>query len=164
MPFMAQRNENAFETARRFGFRPPIVALLSLLIALGAEQLWPARGPLPPTIGLIAAAILWTAAGGLGVSALRLFHHRRTTHDPFGKPSTLAITGPYRVSRNPMYLGVAFILLGAALARGTLAPLAAPLLFVVVVDTLFIRHEEQLLKELFNEEYHSYLQRVRRWL
>ncbi len=161
---MTPGDKNAFETARRFGLRPPVVALLSWLIAFGAERLWPAPGPLTPIVGLIAAAMLWTAAGGLGVSALTLFHRRRTTHDPFGKPSTLAITGPYRVSRNPMYLGVALILLGAALARGTFTILVAPLLFIAVVDALFIPHEERLLEELFGEEYRSYAHRVRRWL
>jgi len=161
---MTQRDENAFETARRFGLRPPLVALLSWLIAFGAERLWPVPGPVTPTIGLIAAAILWTAAGGLGVSALTLFHRRHTTHDPFGEPSALATTGSYRVSRNPMYLGVALILLGAALVRGTFAVFAAPLLFIAVANALFIPSEERLLEELFGEEYRSYMRRVRRWL
>lgn len=161
---MTQSAENIFEIARRFGFRPPIIALLALLIALVADRLWPVPGPFSPTIGLPLAVLLWTAGSGLSISALRLFHHRHTTHDPFGAPSALATKGPYRFTRNPMYLGVTLFLLGVALARGTLAPLAAPVMFVVVVDTLFIRHEEQLLKKLFSAEYHSYLRRVRRWL
>lgn len=161
---MPTGDERAFETARQFGVRPPVVALLSGLIAYGAERLWAVPIPVAPALGLIAAIICWTAGGGLGVSALSLFNHRHTTHDPFGKPSTLATAGPYRISRNPMYVGVALILLGFALVRGTFATLAAPLLFIAVINFLFIPHEEQLLGDTFGEEYRSYANRVRRWL
>ncbi len=161
---MTETREEVFETARRWRIKPPIVALVSGLSAFGLESLWSVPLPLSQGTGLVIAGLLALPALGAGVWALGLFERRQTTHDPFGEPAALATTGPYRLSRNPMYLGVAFILLGVALVRGTFAFLAAPAIFLVTINALFVPHEERLLEKLFPGDFPRYKARVRRWL
>lgn len=116
----------------------------------------------------------WLAAAGLPVAlaglalmvwaALTLVR-ARTTVDPHGEPSQLVTSGPFRLSRNPIYLADALILAGASLAFH--APLAAlPLVagFVAVISTRFIGTEEQRLALAFPDAFAAYRQRTRRWL
>jgi protein-S-isoprenylcysteine O-methyltransferase Ste14 len=63
-----------------------------------------------------------------------------------------------------MYLGLLLLLTGLAIYRGTLAPLITLPLFVMVMNSQQIRHEERVLEEKFGEEYLAYKERVRRWL
>jgi len=77
---------------------------------------------------------------------------------------TLITSGPYRFSRNPLYLGGnVFIFFGAALLFGSPTALVATALHIPLVD-LFIRREEAQLEREFGEEWRSYKKRVRRWL
>src|SRR5215813_11000987 len=77
---------------------------------------------------------------------------------------TLITSGPYRLSRNPLYLGGnVFIFFGAALLFGSPTALFATALHLPLMD-LFIRREEGQLERDFGEEWQSYKQRVRRWL
>jgi len=78
--------------------------------------------------------------------------------------STLIITGPYRFSRNPLYLGGnVFTFFGAALLLGSPTALVATVLHLPLVD-LFIRREERQLDQRFGQEWRSYVKRVRRWI
>ena len=89
----------------------------------------------------------------------------RTTVDPHGQPSRLVTTGPFRLSRNPIYLADALILAGLCLAFR--APLAAPPLvagFVAVISVRFIPHEERRLARAFPAAFAAYRLRTRRWL
>ncbi|WP_207099711.1 methyltransferase family protein [Paracoccus shandongensis] len=89
----------------------------------------------------------------------------RTTVDPHGQPSQLVTSGPFRLSRNPIYLADALVLAGACLAFH--APLAAPPLvagFVAVIRARFIGPEEQRLARAFPGAFAAYRQRTRRWL
>ncbi|MTD99575.1 isoprenylcysteine carboxylmethyltransferase family protein [Paracoccus sp. YIM 132242] len=89
----------------------------------------------------------------------------RTTVDPYGQPRHLVTTGPFRLSRNPIYLADALILAGLCLAFR--APLAAPPLvagFVAVISARFIRAEEDRLARAFPEAFAAYRQRTHPWL
>jgi protein-S-isoprenylcysteine O-methyltransferase Ste14 len=98
------------------------------------------------------------------VSAPALFALARTTIVPHGRARTLVTTGPYRFTRNPMYLGLAAIYVGAAFALNELAalPLLAIPLWVLSAKT--IPYEEAMLERAFGDEYRAYARRVRRWL
>lgn len=89
----------------------------------------------------------------------------RTTVDPFGQPHRLVTWGPFRWSRNPIYLGDAIVLAGLCLAFR--APLAAPLLvagFVAVISARFIAPEEHRLARIFPDPFAAYRERTRRWI
>jgi protein-S-isoprenylcysteine O-methyltransferase Ste14 len=105
---------------------------------------------------------------GLGlVTAIRcrsLFLQNRTTLSPYESPAFLITTGPFRMSRNPVYLAMAAILLGTAVVMGTVVPFVFTGLFILIMDLLFIPDEEERLETIFGEEYRDYKKRVRRWI
>ncbi|MFA5930308.1 MAG: isoprenylcysteine carboxylmethyltransferase family protein [Candidatus Micrarchaeia archaeon] len=93
-----------------------------------------------------------------------LFLKGKTTLSPYEVPTSLVTDGPFRISRNPMYLGMASILLGVAVLLGTWAAFVFPVLFVMTIGALFIPNEERKLEKIFGEKYGKYKKKVRRWL
>ncbi len=142
---------------------PPIWCLMSVLamtilhlaIPVATWLSWPGTAPGLPLVVAGTAGMVWAA---------RLFHSRGTTIRPFETSSTLIVDGPYRVTRNPMYLGMVLILAGAAVLMGTVTPLAVIPLFVVIIRYLFIVEEERMLADRFGEAYADYRGKVRRWI
>ena len=102
----------------------------------------------------------------LDLSSLGLFLWQSTTAHPFREHNTsqLVITGFYRISRNPMYLGLLLLQIGWACYLGSLSGFIIPPLFIWVITTQQIIHEEHILTEKFGEVYIAYQQQVRRWL
>jgi protein-S-isoprenylcysteine O-methyltransferase Ste14 len=80
------------------------------------------------------------------------------------RASTLVVSGAFRYSRNPMYLGALLLLSAWAVYLSAWWPLAGPLAFFVYIDRFQIPHEERALKLVFGEPYLQYLKDVRRWL
>ncbi len=93
-----------------------------------------------------------------------LFLRNSTTLQLSEKPTSLVTSGPFRLSRNPIYLGMASILLGVAVVQGTLVALVFPALFVTVIGFFIIPGEERKLENLFGEPYREYKKSVRRWI
>lgn len=77
---------------------------------------------------------------------------------------TLLTDGVFRLSRNPMYLGMALILVGMAVIAGSATVWLVPPAFVWLIDRQLIRREEAILAAQFGDEYHAYRRRVRRWI
>jgi protein-S-isoprenylcysteine O-methyltransferase Ste14 len=95
---------------------------------------------------------------------VRRFRRAGTTENPF-KPSTaLVFDGPYRFTRNPMYLGMAAVYVGLAFVLGLMWALLFLPLVLIAVDRLVIAREEPYLERKFGEEYVAYKRRVRRWI
>jgi len=108
-------------------------------------------------------ALLFVAGAALMLAAAGLFR-RLGTNIPPSQPTTLiATTGPYRWTRNPMYLGMALVYAG--LAIGFDAPIALALLplVLITIQTQVIVREEGYLEAKFGDEYRRYKARVRRW-
>ena len=93
-----------------------------------------------------------------------LFLKNSTTLQLYEEPTSLVTTGPFRLSRNPIYLGMASILLGVTVVQGTLVALAFPVIFVMVIEFFIIPGEEQNLEKIFGERYREYKKNVRRWI
>jgi protein-S-isoprenylcysteine O-methyltransferase Ste14 len=144
---------------------PPILALLLGVAMWSVSSLGPHLA--------IDAAYRWTAAlvialagGTFDVLGLLAFRKSRTTIHPL-KPhrtSTFVTSGVYRITRNPMYVGLVFLLVAWAVFLGALWPFLGPVLFVSFVNRFQIEPEERVLASLFGEEYRRYTARVRRWL
>jgi protein-S-isoprenylcysteine O-methyltransferase Ste14 len=111
-------------------------------------------------LGLGAAGLVLDAA------ALAAFVRARTTVNPLRpeKSSALVRSGAYRLSRNPMYLGLALLLAGWAIWLANALALALLPAFVAWLDRFQIRPEERALAARFGAEYEAYRARVRRWL
>ena len=92
-----------------------------------------------------------------------LFNRAKTGIVPFSPATYLVLGGPYLYTRNPMYVGMALALLGAAVFLASLAPLFVLPLFVLIINNRFILAEEAMLEEAFGEAYREYKARVRRW-
>ena len=145
----------------RSGWMPPRFFLLygvagaALHFALGGPPLLrlPRLGAAVFLAGL--ALVLWGA---------RTFAAAGTTIKPFERTHTLVASGPFRFTRNPMYLGMVAMLLGTALALGTAAPWLATVALAATLQLQFIRHEERALAASLGEPYERYRARVRRWL
>ncbi len=100
------------------------------------------------------------------VAAFRCFRRFHTTANPHHpeNASRLVTGGIYGYSRNPMYLSLLLALLGWAIHLGNLTALLFPPLFAAIVTRLQILPEERVLARRFDEEFHAYRQKVRRWL
>ena len=131
--------------------------------ALPALQLWP-RGAWP--FGLGAALGLALAGSVIALAGLVEFRRARTTFNPLdpARASALVTTGIYRVTRNPMYLGMLLVLLGWAVWLGNAAAFVGLPLFVAVLNLLQIAPEERVLRERFGDAFTRYAARVRRWI
>jgi protein-S-isoprenylcysteine O-methyltransferase Ste14 len=112
----------------------------------------------------IAGAGLVVAGAVLNLWSDRQLKQAGTTVKPDGAPTTLIPAGAFRLTRNPMYLGMGAILAGLALAIGSLSALTYALVFVVATDRWFIRREEANLTAVFGPAYLEYRRAVRRWI
>ena len=83
---------------------------------------------------------------------------------PYEAPTALQVSGPFRISRHPMYLGMMSILLGAAVLMMSLVAFLFPILFIILMEIIFIPTEEKNLKAVFGKPYFNYRQKVRRWI
>lgn len=140
---------------------PPAYALVLLGLAQ-ALNVW-----LPIPLGLTMDWLGGTlAALGIGLMLWAWLNFRRwgTTPMPTGQPSALVLTGPYRWTRNPMYLGIILVLSGLVLFLGSPWFVLVPLGFWQIVNRLFIPYEEAKLTELFGRDFRAFTVTVRRWL
>lgn len=140
---------------------PPLVFAAALAAGWALERARPsglfARQP-------VADALLAVAGLALMLWAAVTLARARTTVNPYGRASALVTGGPYRFSRNPIYVADALLCAGVALALGWAWALALVPLAVLVVDVGVIRREEAHLAARFGDEYAAYRARVRRWV
>lgn len=141
---------------------------------------------LPPTLFLTVAAVLVLMRiffkplilfpfnmAGLPLIALGMylafagsvkFKKEGTNIDTFKKPDKLITDGLFKYSRNPMYLGFAVAIAGLSILIGTWFSFIITAAFIFIVDTWYIRFEEQAMYKTFADEYLSYKKKTRRWI
>jgi protein-S-isoprenylcysteine O-methyltransferase Ste14 len=96
--------------------------------------------------------------------ASTLFRRAGTGFDLHGESSYLVTSGPFRLSRNPIYLGMLIWLIGLAVLLGSLIAFVFPVIFFVLANSLMIPLEEKSMGQLFGKQFVEYRQTVRRWL
>ncbi|QNN65616.1 isoprenylcysteine carboxylmethyltransferase family protein [Sphingomonas rhizophila] len=121
-------------------------------------------GPIASGIVLAVAILMALAGVGLIISALGLFFRSKTRAEPWRGARLLVAAGPYRFTRNPMYLGMVVVGLAAALGLSSFGAAVGALLAGLIVDRIVIRREEAYLTRRFGDDYRAYLDQVRRWL
>lgn len=144
---------------------PPIYGALTLLVMWLLHKHYPihcttANWPVTAGIAIAVTGVF------IELLAVLSFRKLKTTINPLhpDNTTTLATNGVYALSRNPMYLGMAIILTGAALMMRCVSPLPMPVVFCALITVVQIIPEERVLKEKFGDSYNRYLETVGRWL
>lgn len=144
-------------------FPPPFLYVGLFLLGLLLERTAPAVS-LPRALALPAAALLLVPGVGLLYWSLALFLRARTSPLPMRPTTSIVRLGPYRWTRNPMYLGMLLIYLGVALWFDVFWALVLAPFVVLLVNRLVIRKEEGYLEATFGDEYRRFKAQVRRWV
>jgi protein-S-isoprenylcysteine O-methyltransferase Ste14 len=144
---------------------PPAVAVLIAGAMWGVSLTTPSLA-VPASIRVVAAVTIALAGGIVSLSGVISFRRARTTVNPM-KPETassLVTTGIYRFTRNPMYVGLLFVLVAWAVFLSTAWAFVGPLVFVLYINRFQIAPEERVLSAMFGTAYSAYKLKVRRWL
>ncbi len=141
---------------------PPHWVLLLVGVELALWRFFPLAVWSAPT--RLAGGIIGAAGVALTIWSATLFRRKKTGLKPFSESTALVTEGPYRFTRNPIYLGMTLVLTGVALGLGAASALIAPLAFVIIMHWRFILPEEAHMERAFGESYLALKRRVRRWL
>jgi protein-S-isoprenylcysteine O-methyltransferase Ste14 len=143
---------------------PPLWALIYVAVAAVVSAIFPWRT-------LIDLRVLWLGIllviGGfvLAFSAATLFGRKGTEIQPTSESNKLLVTsGPFRFTRNPMYLGLTIVTLGIALCVGSPPMFAVPVLVFATVSIIHIPFEEAKMRRQFGGAFDDYIRQVRRWI
>jgi protein-S-isoprenylcysteine O-methyltransferase Ste14 len=144
---------------------PPVVAFLvgAAMWSVSEQRI---SLELPFSVRLAAFVVIAVAGGAFALAGDLEFKRARTTINPF-KPensTTLVTSGIYRVTRNPMYVGLTLVLIGWAAFLCSAWALPGPVVFVLYITRFQIVPEERVLAGKFGAAYAQYTARVRRWL
>jgi protein-S-isoprenylcysteine O-methyltransferase Ste14 len=147
------------------GVRVPPPLIYVVLFGLGIALHWLAPLTFLPIIPARAAALIFLGCGVLlGVWSIGLFRRAGTNLVPVQPTTALVISGPYRLTRNPIYLGFLCVYIAAALWFGIVWALVLVPLVVLAVQRLAIAKEERYLERKFGAAYRQYRAQVRRWI
>jgi protein-S-isoprenylcysteine O-methyltransferase Ste14 len=142
---------------------PPLIYLSALGIGFGLDAVI-GTGSLPSTVAVPIGTSSIIAGAGLLGSFVQAFQRARTPIDPYTSSEAIVTDGPYRLTRNPAYLGMALTYAGIAIvakAPWALVPLPVA---IAVIDRGVIAREERYLERKFGRPYVDYKRRVRRWI
>lgn len=142
---------------------PPAIFALALVVGLGLDFLW----PLPVLAGaarVVLGAVLIAAGAAVLALVVREFRRQGTSINPYRPTGALITGGPFRLSRNPAYVGLAVLCLGVAVAAGGAWTLASLVPALVLIHRGVVLREERYLERRFGDAYRRYRAQVRRWL
>lgn len=142
--------------------RPPLVLLAAIVLGVVLNSIWPL--PFIPSALVLAGPVIVFAAVLLFVLSLREFRAAGTSVRGSERTTTIVRTGPYRFSRNPIYLAFVLFLLGLALWLNNLWLLVGLAAFAGVISIVVIPREERFLERNFQPQYSEYKATVRRWI
>ncbi|MBK7594819.1 MAG: phosphatidylethanolamine N-methyltransferase family protein [Gemmatimonadetes bacterium] len=140
---------------------PPLIYGVPLLAGLLLNRWSP--WPLVAGRATMPGALVLVLLGFIALPAVLAFRKARTHPEPWKPTKALVTVGPYRFSRNPMYVGFTLCYLGIAGWRNSVWPLLALPVVLGVMQVGVIHREERYLERLFGEDYRAYRARVRRW-
>ncbi len=147
---------------------PPIWFAIFLVAGLALHFLVPASHVFHvslPYVSVIGGAVILCLGFFLPQWASKIFAEEKTEILPTSATNrVLVIRGPYRFSRNPMYLGMTVMLVGITIMLGTVPMFVSAALFFALMNFVFIPFEEEKMRRQFKDAFTDYTSRVRRWL
>lgn len=147
---------------KKFPIKPPVFGAIYLLIAFLVNHYF--RYTIIQKPYTYFGIIIIFAGFFLLFRGAYLFRTSKTPIVPGEKPKFMIQKWPYTFSRNPIYLGMGFILSGIFVCFGKAALIIAPILFFITIRMIFIPFEEKLMAKTFGKKYLDYRKRVRRWI
>jgi protein-S-isoprenylcysteine O-methyltransferase Ste14 len=138
-------------------FAALLLELAASRVPVAARDVWPQPWP---WLGLVLVAVSLV----LGFAGAGRFAKVGTNIVPLTTSTTLVTDGPFRFTRNPMYLGFTLLLMGVAMLLNRALPWLVVPIFFAIVWLRFVRHEEVLMEATFGDAYRAYKARVRRWV
>ena len=151
------------EGKKPFRIKPPYIAFTLLFLSWLVDYLFPQRKFIYPPYNRI-GIVLVILGLSLTFSAFYFFKKNKTPIMPGKKPTFVVVKGPYTFTRNPMYLGVTTALLGFSIYFGNLLSLLSPIIFFIIINSVFVPFEEKLMENIFGKKYLDYKKKVRRWI
>ena len=142
---------------------PPLIFLAGLVVGFALEALLPGAD-VPALVQWGPGGLLIVAGLGLLLSFNTSFSRKGTAVEPWKPTTAIVTTGPYRLTRNPAYLGMALTYIGIAVTSSALWVLVPLPVVLAVIDRGVIAREERYLERKFGEEYLGYKRTVRRWI
>jgi len=144
---------------------PPLTYLVFLILGLLANLYYPVSFSSSGSIVPLALGLVIVTIGLLvGGYALRAMTRAGVTPVPWRAPEKLVIDGPFRFSRNPLFISLTVMYIGISVVANTIWPLGFLVFALVIVNRETVLQEERFLEKKFGEEYRSYKMRVRRWI
>lgn len=144
-------------------YPPPLVYAAAVVGGYLVNRVWRAPIGSGPWLNIV-AAILVAAWAGLMFASFGLFRRGSTSIIPNRPANALVITGPYRFTRNPMYVSLALLTIALALVLNTWWPIVLLAPALVIIRVTVIAREESYLRRRFGADYEAYTRRVRRWI
>lgn len=163
----SQMNSNTNKNNARIGIPVPWVYTIGYLVGIGIQFVVPVSIASSAALVIIVRVlgILLVAAGAVLMAwSLSIFHKHHTTTVPTETTTTFVNWGPYRFSRNPMYVGLFLFFAGLSVIFAFVWPILALLAVVYYVNSKVIPIEERQLRKNFGEVYEQYCKKVRRWI
>ena len=142
---------------------PPLVYLGGLAVGFGLEALLPGSS-IPAVVQWVLGGVLLVAGLALLASFNTTFQRKGTAVEPWKPTTSIVTTGPYRVTRNPAYVGMALVYVGIAVLSQALWALVPLPVVLLIIDRTVIAREERYLERKFGREYLDYKGGVRRWI
>ena len=138
---------------------PPVITL----VCLGIQFILYMMLPLEVNLSLLLGLILLIGSIALIVMAFKELQNYETTYMPDGEPEQLVKSGPFKLTRNPIYLGMFGILIASSFLMQSISAMLIPILFLSILENTWIPHEEDKLKEKFPDEWEEYTSSTKRW-
>ena len=142
---------------------PPLIHLGALAVGYGLDQVFPWGFRVTHEIGVLALGLALPGVVLIGATVFTLWRHH-TTVLPHRAATELVTSGPFRMSRNPIYLGFTLLHLACGLSLGSTGMLLMLLPVLYVMNTHVIAEEEAFHRRKFDTQWETYSQRVRRWI
>jgi len=142
---------------------PPVIYAISILLGIVLNNFWAWTMPYGIHGSLYGGIVIGLVILIAGFSILE-FHRANTDVRPDKPDSALITSGPYRITRNPLYIGLTLIQITVALWFDNAWILVFAIPSVIVITQYAIVREERYLEKMFGQDYLDYKQRVRRWL
>ena len=155
--------KDSHAVARLGVFRPPLIYLVAIAGGLALHRAWPRPMPAGAPVRLLGVVQVVASVLLFGLSVQRF--RAAGTPVPARKPTTAIVrTGPYRFSRNPIYLAFSMLQLGIAIWVGSWWLVATLAVALAIIHYVVVPREERYLEARFGAEYRDYKAAVRRWL